>query len=44
MTLTDLRSLLIVARAYRQTGHEEHALRALEDAIKVVDEMIEAHP
>ena len=39
MTLANLRSLLVVARAYRVAGHEQHAQAALEDAIKAVDEM-----
>ncbi len=42
MTLPDLRSLLIVARAYRVSGHEQHAQAALDDAISAVDQMVEA--
>ncbi len=42
MTLSDLRSLLIVARAYRVSGHEQHAQAALTDAINAVDQMVAA--
>ena len=42
MTLANLRTLLVVARAYRVAGHEQHAQAALEDAIQAVDEMVEA--
>ena len=39
MTPANLHSLLVVAKAYRVAGHEQHAQAALDDAIKGVAEM-----
>jgi hypothetical protein len=44
MTLANLHSLLVIAKAYRVSGHEQHAQAALDDAIAAVAEMASQRP